>query len=172
MCYILLQAEDAPESSISRPTYVNLQEVTLHSNMDSDPPNNEYAALDLRTRSWEVAREDVIVEKIIGKGAFGQVAKGTAKNLSFRSGTGNVAIKMLKGINQYLFFWLSKMQKRCLKKMSFLDSFKIFGVLYVVRIFPFSEGLHCNTIAIHRARNFGIKQVNKGNISILSSPSS
>ncbi|XP_044169838.1 tyrosine-protein kinase receptor Tie-1-like [Acropora millepora] len=63
--------------------------------MDS-PPNNEYAPLDLRTRSWEVAREDVIVEKIIGKGAFGQVAKGTAKNLSFRSGRGNVAIKMLK----------------------------------------------------------------------------
>ena len=56
--------------------------------------------------------------------------------------------------------------------MSFLDSFKIFGVLYVVRIFPFSEGLHCNTIAIHRARNFGIKQVNKGDISILSPPSS
>ena len=108
---ILFQAEDAPERSISRPTYVNLQEVTLHSNMDSDPPNNEYAPLDLRTRSWEVAREDVIVEKIIGKGAFGQVAKGTAKNLSFRSRTRHVAIKMLKGMDQYLFFWLSKMQK-------------------------------------------------------------
>ena len=93
------QAEDATESSISRPTYVNLREVTLHSTMDS-PPHNEYAPLDLRTRSWEVAREDVIVEKIIGKGAFGQVAKGTAKNLSFRSGTRNVAIKMLKGIDQ------------------------------------------------------------------------
>ncbi|XP_074634457.1 uncharacterized protein LOC141893000 [Acropora palmata] len=91
-----VEAEDAPESSISRATYVNLQEVTLHSNMNSDPPHNEYAPLDLRTRSWEVAREDVIVEKIIGKGAFGQVAKGMAKNLSFRSGTGNVAIKMLK----------------------------------------------------------------------------
>ncbi|XP_067056810.1 fibroblast growth factor receptor 3-like isoform X1 [Acropora muricata] len=92
----LVKAEDAPESSISRPTYVNLQEVTQHSKMDSDPPHNEYAPLDLRTRSWEVAREDVIVEKIIGKGAFGQVAKGTAKNLSLSSGTRNVAIKMLK----------------------------------------------------------------------------
>ena len=97
---ILLQAEDAPESSISRPTYVNLQEVTLQSKMDSDLPNNAYAPLDLRTRSWEVTREDVIVEKIIGKGAFGQVAKGMAKNLSFRSGTANVAIKMTKGIDQ------------------------------------------------------------------------
>ena len=97
---ILFQAEDATESSISRPTHLNLQEVTLHSKMDSDPPHNEYAPLDLRTRYWEVAREDVIVEKIIGKGAFGQVAKGMAKNLSFRSDTRNVAIKMLKGINQ------------------------------------------------------------------------
>ncbi|XP_074634424.1 fibroblast growth factor receptor 3-like isoform X2 [Acropora palmata] len=92
----LAKAEDAPESSSSRPTYVNLQEVTQHSKMDSGPPHNEYAPLDLRTRSWEVAREDVIVEKMIGKGAFGQVAKGTAKNLSFRSGTRNVAIKMIK----------------------------------------------------------------------------
>ncbi|XP_067033062.1 fibroblast growth factor receptor 1-like isoform X2 [Acropora muricata] len=92
----LVKAEDAPESSISRPTYLNLQEVTLHSNMDSHPSNHEYAPLDLRTRSWEVAREDVIVEKIIGKGAFGQVAKGTAKNISFRSDTRNVAIKTIK----------------------------------------------------------------------------
>ena len=109
--HILFQAEDATESSISRPTYVNLQEITLHSNVDSDPSHNEYAPLDLGTRSWEVAREHVIVEKIIGKGAFCQVAKGMAKNPLFGSGTGNVAIKMLKGIDQLLFFCLSKMQK-------------------------------------------------------------
>ena len=107
MCIILCQAEDATESSISRPTHVNLQEETLHSNIDSDRSHDEYAPLDLRTRPWKVAREDVIAEKIIGKGAFGQVAKGMAKNLSFRFGTGNVAIKMLKGIDQ-LFFCLSK----------------------------------------------------------------
>ncbi|XP_044180336.1 hemicentin-1-like isoform X3 [Acropora millepora] len=59
-------------------------------------PNVEYAPLDVRTRSWEVARNDVKVEKIIGKGAFGQVAAGTAKNLPFRSGTITVAIKMTK----------------------------------------------------------------------------
>ena len=94
---ILFQAEDAIESSISRLTYVNFQEVTLTSYTDS-PPHDDYAPLDLRTRSWEVAREDVIVEKVIGKGAFGQVAKGKARNLSFRSGTGNIAIKMLKGV--------------------------------------------------------------------------
>ena len=68
-------------------------------------PNVEYAPLDVRTRSWEVARNDVKVEKIIGKGAFGQVAAGTAKNLSFRSGTITVAIKMTKG--KFYFFLLS-----------------------------------------------------------------
>ena len=59
--------------------------------------NIEYAPLDMRTRSWEVGRNDVEVEKIIGKGAFGQVAKGTAKNLPFRPGATSVAIKMVKG---------------------------------------------------------------------------
>ncbi|XP_015765383.1 PREDICTED: platelet-derived growth factor receptor alpha-like isoform X2 [Acropora digitifera] len=58
--------------------------------------NIEYAPLDMRTRSWEVGRNDVKVEKIIGKGAFAQVAKGTAKNLPFRSGAISVAIKMVK----------------------------------------------------------------------------
>ena len=64
---------------------------------ESPSPNVEYAPLDMRTRSWEVARNDVKVEKIIGKGAFGQVAKGTAKNLPFKSGATSVAIKMVKG---------------------------------------------------------------------------
>ena len=36
------------------------------------------------------------VEKIIGEGAFGQVAKGTAEQLRGRPGTTTVAIKMLK----------------------------------------------------------------------------
>ena len=64
---------------------------------ESPAPNVEYAPLDVRTHSWEVARNDVKVEKIIGKGAFGQVAAGTAKNLPLRSGTTIVAIKMVKG---------------------------------------------------------------------------
>ncbi|XP_067021800.1 fibroblast growth factor receptor-like isoform X3 [Acropora muricata] len=58
--------------------------------------NVEYAPLEVRTRSWEVERNDVKIERIIGKGAFGQVAKGTAKNLAFRSGGTSVAIKMVK----------------------------------------------------------------------------
>ncbi|XP_068686967.1 fibroblast growth factor receptor 4-like isoform X2 [Montipora foliosa] len=80
--------------------YMPLQETTHYevgpSSPNSSPRNVEYAPLDIRTRSWEVTREDVKVEKIIGKGAFGQVAKGTAKNLPFHSGTKPVAVKMLK----------------------------------------------------------------------------
>ena len=63
----------------------------------SPAPNVEYAPLDMRTRSWEVERNNVKVERIIGKGASGQVAKGTAKKLPLRSGATVVAIKMVKG---------------------------------------------------------------------------
>ena len=58
---------------------------------------NEYAPLQPRTRSWEVPRENVTIEKVIGKGAFGQVAQGKASHLRGREETVTVAIKMLKG---------------------------------------------------------------------------
>ena len=81
--------------------YMPLQLISLTGEGSINPvrpsPNVEYAPLDMRTRSWEVERKDVKVKKIIGKGAFGQVAKGTAKNLPLRSGTSSVAIKMVKG---------------------------------------------------------------------------
>ena len=56
----------------------------------------DYAPLHPLTPSWEVGRDHVTIEKIIGKGAFGQVAKGTAVELRGRPGTTTVAIKMLK----------------------------------------------------------------------------
>ena len=56
-----------------------------------------YAPLHPSTRSWEVPRRHVNIEKIIGKGAFGQVAKGTAVGLRGRPETTTVAFKMLKG---------------------------------------------------------------------------
>jgi len=62
---------------------------------------NEYAPLHPGTRSWEVPRENIIIEKIIGKGAFGQVAQGKASQLRGREGTVTVAIKMLKGTTCY-----------------------------------------------------------------------
>ncbi|XP_068685530.1 fibroblast growth factor receptor 3-like isoform X2 [Montipora foliosa] len=97
---------DQPSSSNQQrripiePAYMPLQGTTHYevgqSSPNNSPQNIEYAPLDIRTRSWEVTREHVKVEKIIGKGAFGQVAKGTAKNLPFHSGTKTVAVKMLK----------------------------------------------------------------------------
>ena len=59
---------------------------------------NEYAPLHPGTRLWEVARENVIIEKVIGRGAFGQVAQGKALNIRGREEATTVAIKMLKGI--------------------------------------------------------------------------
>ena len=57
----------------------------------------DYAPLDPSTRSWEIPRNSVTIEKVIGKGAFGQVAKGTAKDLRGRPPNTPVAVKMLKG---------------------------------------------------------------------------
>ncbi|XP_068733582.1 fibroblast growth factor receptor 4-like [Montipora capricornis] len=102
----LSPTNDPPSSSNQQrripiePAYMPLQGTTHYEvgqkSSNSSPQNVEYAPLDIRTRSWEVTREDMKVEKVIGKGAFGQVAKGTAKNLPFHSGTKTVAVKMLK----------------------------------------------------------------------------
>ncbi|CAH3163762.1 unnamed protein product, partial [Pocillopora meandrina] len=59
-------------------------------------PGADYAPLHPLTRCWEVPRHHVTIEKIIGKGAFGQVAKGTAVGLPGSPETTTVAIKMLK----------------------------------------------------------------------------
>ena len=56
----------------------------------------DYVPLDPLTRYWEVTRHHVNIEKVIGKGAFGQVAKGTAVGLRGSPETTTVAIKMLK----------------------------------------------------------------------------
>ena len=63
---------------------------------ESAGPVPDYAHLHPVTRSWEVPRHRVIIEKEIGKGAFGQVAKGTAVGLRGMRETTAVAIKMLK----------------------------------------------------------------------------
>ena len=92
----------------SGPACMDLQETcrTGSHGTDQSRPSNpqpqslsqgtDYAPLNPRTRSWEVARDHVTIEKIIGKGAFGQVAKGTAMDLPGRPGKTTVAVKMLK----------------------------------------------------------------------------
>ena len=48
------------------------------------------------TKTWEVPQDKVNIVKVIGKGAFGQVAKATAENLHNVKGITTVAVKMLK----------------------------------------------------------------------------
>ena len=89
------QSSSTQQLTMSGATYMDLQ--NRNGQSQSPSPVAEYAPLNLQTRSWEVAKNNVTVEKVIGKGAFGQVAKGTAIELPFRSGHTTVAIKMLKG---------------------------------------------------------------------------
>ena len=74
------------------------KEVTVGTTqVERTTPGVDYAPLHPSTRSWEIPRNSVIIEKVIGKGAFGQVAKGTAIDLRERPGKTVVAVKMLKG---------------------------------------------------------------------------
>ena len=60
---------------------------------------SEYMPLNPATqlRNWEVRREHVNIVKMIGKGAFSQVAKAMAWNINGKEGQTTVAVKMLKG---------------------------------------------------------------------------
>ncbi|CAH3166685.1 unnamed protein product, partial [Pocillopora meandrina] len=77
--------------------YMDLIEVNKHDRKaQSAASGADYVPLHPLTRCWEVPRHHVTIEKIIGKGAFGQVAKGTAVGLRGSPETTTVAIKMLK----------------------------------------------------------------------------
>ena len=91
---------DARHFIQSRAEYMDLKEISAERNTKEQSAHQmaDYAPLHPSTRSWEVPRDHVSVEKIIGKGAFGQVAKGTAEQLRGRPGTTTVAIKMLKSM--------------------------------------------------------------------------
>ncbi|KAL9964729.1 hypothetical protein ACROYT_G028409 [Oculina patagonica] len=49
-----------------------------------------------KLKNWEVSREHVEISKVIGKGAFCQVAKATVMNINGVKGRKTVAVKMLK----------------------------------------------------------------------------
>ena len=91
---------DARQFIQSRAEYMDLKEIRTERNIKEQRAHQvaDYTPLHPSTRSWEVPRDRVSVEKIIGKGAFGQVAKGTAEQLRGRPGTTTVAIKMLKSM--------------------------------------------------------------------------
>ncbi|XP_078377517.1 vascular endothelial growth factor receptor 1-like isoform X2 [Oculina patagonica] len=60
------------------------------------PSSGNYMPLHPSARRWEINREQVKIIKIIGKGAFGEVAKATAWNISGNEEYTTVAVKMLK----------------------------------------------------------------------------
>jgi len=61
------------------------------------PSSGDYMPLNPSTRNWEINREQVKIVKVIGKGAFSQVAKATVWNISNNEEYSKFAIKMLKG---------------------------------------------------------------------------
>ena len=89
-------ANEGSIDAVNSSNYTELYEITASHGTYSEI--SEYAPLNHATRSWEVSRENVTIEKVIGKGAFGQVAQGSAWNLPLEKGTTTVAVKMLKGI--------------------------------------------------------------------------
>ncbi|CAH3170951.1 unnamed protein product, partial [Porites lobata] len=56
----------------------------------------DYMPLHPSTRNWEISRRQVNIVKVIGKGAFSQVAKATVRNLRGSQDNLTVAVKMLK----------------------------------------------------------------------------
>ena len=76
----------------------NVSELKVNNVSSNTTQSGQYAPLHPSTRSWEVPRQHVTLEKIIGKGAFGQVAKGTVRSLRGRPGKTLVAIKKLRGV--------------------------------------------------------------------------
>ena len=60
------------------------------------------------TTNWEVKREQVTIIKVIGKGAFSQVAKAIARNIRGNQEDTTVAVKMLKGRRiRFVFYGIS-----------------------------------------------------------------
>ena len=57
----------------------------------------DYMPLHPSRRSWEISREQVTVSKVIGKGAFSQVAQASVRDMRGRQENITVAVKMLKG---------------------------------------------------------------------------
>ena len=60
------------------------------------PGGEDYMPLRPSRRSWEISREHVEVTKVIGKGAFSEVAKATLRNIRENQEI-TAAAKMLKG---------------------------------------------------------------------------
>ncbi|XP_068685554.1 fibroblast growth factor receptor 2-like [Montipora foliosa] len=87
---------DGINSTSSPLQEVAIREVTISCESAPYSEISDYALLNPGTRSWEVKRQYVMIDKVIGQGSFGQVAQGRASELPWMAGTITVAIKMLK----------------------------------------------------------------------------
>ena len=64
----------------------------------------DYMPLHPSTRNWEISRRQVNIITVIGKGAFSQVAKATVNNLRGSRDNLTVAVKMLKGVGNSVYY--------------------------------------------------------------------
>ncbi|XP_068734449.1 tyrosine kinase receptor Cad96Ca-like [Montipora capricornis] len=87
---VSLQVKD----NVGLPSELNAKEAATYATPAAG--GGYYMPLHPSGRSWEVSREDVHVIKVIGKGAFSQVAQATVKNVRASQDETTVAVKMLK----------------------------------------------------------------------------
>ena len=97
----IVEGSDSKEEASIQGQYVQLLPITSrgHSSESTDnaTSSQDYMALSPSSRSWEVPRNTITIDKVIGKGAFGQVAKGKAVGLPGKKGKTTVTVKLLKG---------------------------------------------------------------------------
>ena len=89
------------------------------------PSSGDYMPLHPSGRSWEINRELVEIIKVIGKGAFSQVAKATAWSKNDMEEYTTVAVKMLKGT-------VTNCELSRFKTQLLLDTCDLFIYLFVV----------------------------------------
>ncbi|XP_068733694.1 tyrosine kinase receptor Cad96Ca-like [Montipora capricornis] len=82
------------KENLELPSDLNTKESASYASQAAG--SGSYMPLHPSGRSWEVSQEDVHVIKIIGKGAFSQVAQATVKNVREHQEETTVAVKMLK----------------------------------------------------------------------------
>mgnify|MGYP001794037589 CR=1 FL=1 len=87
----------------------------MSTNTSASSTTADYMPLVPMTRNWEVTPDSITIVKVIGKGAFGQVAKA-------KKGDKLVAVKMLKGKKyEFVNFWNYLMQKEQLQKFYLIN---------------------------------------------------
>ena len=85
----------------SNPTYID-PGMETPPNEPFDLTRQEYSVIppvlpNTSEKNWEIPRENLVFVKVIGKGAFGQVAKGMATGIDNSTENRLVAIKTLRG---------------------------------------------------------------------------